>query len=136
MNIRMDIAYAVPADEAKWLSVATNTSTPSIQTETRGPRTPSADGKTGRGTGRGGKPAASKLLKLVKTNSRRAQFIRFIGGRDGKIEAVMKQFEMTRANVNSFLTAIHRDHGIGYSKDAENVALILPPKATWKNIGI
>lgn len=91
---------------------------------------------TGRGTGRGEKPAAPKLLKPLKPTSRRADFVRFIGGREAKIADLMRQFTMTRANVNGYLTNLNHDNGIGYSKDNETVKLILPAGANWKNIGV
>jgi hypothetical protein len=101
-------------------------------------RTMSDEGKAGRGTGRGHKPPARKLLRRIKTTGKagkkRADFIKFIGGRETTIASLMSQFGMTRPNVNGFLTNIQRDHGIGYDKDNATVKLLLPPGSTWSNI--
>lgn len=83
--------------------------------------------KFGRGTKRGGRPAELHLLKPVKPYSRRAEFIRYVAARDDcEIADVSTEFAMSRANINAFLTHIHKDHGIGYSKDETHMMLLFP----------
>lgn len=89
---------------------------------------------TGRGTGRGGKAAADSLTRSLKPTGKRAEFLRFIGGREVSVETLTRQFAMTPANVNGYLTNINRDHGIGYSKESGRVSLQLPAGCTWKNV--
>jgi hypothetical protein len=93
-----------------------------------------ADGRTGRGTGRGGKDPAAKLTRKLKTKGRRADFVRFIGDREVSVLEVRTRFAMTPANVNGYLTNLRRDHGIGYGKESGVLRLVLPPGSTWRNI--
>jgi len=78
----------------------------------------------------GGKSAAPKLRKLVKTKSKRADFLRwFLDDPTGRtVGACMANFEMTRQNVFAYWTAIHRDHGIGYAFSNNTITAILPGK--------
>lgn len=122
-------------DDEDWLGLAPAASIDDEWLPKR-KRSPSPGDAIGRGTGRGGKPATLRLLKPLKSTSKRADVVRFIGASEAKIEDVMDHFEISRAGVNSFLTSLHRDHGIGYSKDAVTVRLILPAKSNWSNIGI
>lgn len=108
-------------------------SEPSQPAKRKRKRSPSKTG-TGRGTGRGGKEAADKLLRPLKAQGPRAGFLRFIGGRAVTIDQVRQQFDMSHANVNGYLTNIHRDHGIGYAKEGGVVRLQLPPGCTWQNV--
>lgn len=96
-------------------------------------RKPSPTG-TGRGTGRGEKPATAKLLRPLKPHGKRAAFLKYIGGRAVTMEQVCQQFGMTHANVNGYLINIHKDHGIGYSKEGGTLRLALPKNCTWSNV--
>lgn len=98
------------------------------------PRTPSAEGK-GRGTGRGGKPPAAKLLAPLKSHLKRASFIKFIGGREVTMAQVLEQFpHMTAANVRGYLLNIHKGHGIGYETEGGRIKMTLPPGCNWKTV--
>lgn len=88
----------------------------------------------GRGKGRGAKEPAAKLIRPLKLTGPRAEFIRFIGAKTAALADIENQFTMTRANVNSYLTNINRDHGIGYDKDNSTVRLILPKGTDWRNV--
>lgn len=117
-------------DDKPFLSIVEAVPAP---TKTPRLRTVSATG-TGRGTGRGRKDPAGALIRPLKFKGPRADFVRFIGGRETSIQSVVDRFEMTRPNINAYLTNLHRDHGVGYEKDAASVKLLLPPLATWSNI--
>ena len=134
------VSCRVLADSAPFVRAAlldADTPPPAQDPEPEGPpprlRRVSMTG-TGRGTGRGGKPAAKKLTRLLKKTGPRSDFVRLIGGRDVSVESVKKQFDMTNANVNGYLTNIHRDHGIGYEKEGGTLRLILPEGHTFKTV--
>lgn len=83
----------------------------------------------------GGKPAAPRLLKPIKPNAKRAAFLRFfLNSSITPIDDCMSHFKMTRQNVISYWTAIHRDHGIGYALANDSISPRLPKGATAANI--
>lgn len=74
----------------------------------------------------GGKPAADKLLKPVKLNSKRGQFLKwFLDGNRG-VDQAMEHFGMTRNSVLTYWAALNRDHGIGYLLTGNTIEVILP----------
>lgn len=135
LPILLRMSVRVRAASAPFLTVRKVRELPPVPEEApRRLRRLTADGRTGRGTGRGGKEAAGKLTRKLKAKGRRADFVRFIGDREASVLSIRTQFAMTPANVNGFLTNIRRDHGIGYSKESGAVRLILPPGCNWKSI--
>ncbi len=137
---KLRLRVRMSADDARYLTVVVRPSPDDDLSPAPEPVRPpprlrrvSAIG-TGRGTGRGGKPAADELTKTLKPYGKRADFIKFIGSREVSVVSVRQQFDMTHANVNGFLTNIHRDHGIGYAKEGGQVRLVLPAGSTWRNI--
>jgi len=89
-------------------------------------KAPAVDGRTNKP---GGKKPARKLLKPVKSHSKRAAFLRwyFDSAEPGRsIGACMANFEMSRPNVIAYWTNIHRDHGIGYALANNIITPILP----------
>lgn len=86
----------------------------------------------------GGKEPAESILKPIKSHSKRAKFLRwfleeFEAGRS--IGATMATFKMTRPNVLAYWTAIHREHGIGYSLVHNTITVRLPSEETTPIFG-
>lgn len=81
---------------------------------------------------RGGKPAADKLLKLVKPKTKRGKFLAFFMKNDGSrsIRECMAEFNITRSNALSYLHLTHKDHGIGYSLVGDTASLVFPAGVT------
>lgn len=79
----------------------------------------------------GGKPAAAKLLRPVKRNSKRARFLSYffdnLGRHPRRASDVAQWCGISRANVFAHWTAIHREHGIGYALEGDFITPILPP---------
>lgn len=84
--------------------------------------------RTRPGRRRGGKPPAPALIRPLKTSSKRAAFLRwFLEVPEGRaIADAMAAFNMSRPNVLSYWTAIHRDHGVGYSLSGNSITALLP----------
>lgn len=75
----------------------------------------------------GGKPAADKLLKPVKANSKRGQFLMwFLLDGNCRVDQAMDQLGMTRNSILTYWAALNRDHGIGYTLADNEIEPILP----------
>lgn len=83
-----------------------------------------------------GKPPAAKLKRKLKPVGKRAAFIKVCNTRRVSFEWAMKNFQMTKQNVNGYLVGIHRDEGIGYTRTATHFQLVMPPgvqlKDSWR----
>lgn len=125
--MKIAFQFLIPEDDAVYLKT--------VLPPARAPAVQPSD-KVGRGTRKGCKLPLPKLARPLKTKSRRADFVRFVGSKPARASAIMAQFGISRPNVNSFLTALHRDHGIGYKKEGDFVSLLLPAGSNWTNIGL
>lgn len=78
---------------------------------------------------RKGKPVAEKLLRPVKSSSKRGEVCAFFMKTDGvgSIREAMATFDMTRSGVLTHLHGLHKDHGLGYVLQGDMVTLMLPP---------
>jgi hypothetical protein len=84
----------------------------------------------------GGKPAAPRLRRQLKSFSKRAAFLRwFMDDPDGRsVGAAMATFQMTRPNVMAYWTALNRDHGIGYSLSGNTITVELPDRCDLEEL--
>lgn len=76
----------------------------------------------------GGKPAAKRLLKPIKPNTKRAHFLQwFLDDATGRtIGATMANFKLSRQNVITYWITIQREHGIGYTLANNTITAIMP----------
>lgn len=82
----------------------------------------------------GGKPAADRLLKPVKRASKRGKFLQWHFNASRAVEDTMRVCGISRPNVFTYWTVIHREHGIGYALADDCIQIILPPGVTPDSI--
>ena len=84
----------------------------------------------------GGKPVARSLRKPIKPNTKRAAFLRWhLEDATGRtIGATMASFDLSRQNVITYWTTIHREHGIGYTLENNTITAILPADADPESV--
>lgn len=85
---------------------------------------------------KGGKPAARRLRKPV-TQQKRTSFLLYCMAAYGRtVGDCMERFGISRANVFSYLSTIHREHGIGYAVKSDRITILLPPDSTRDSVFI
>ncbi len=84
---------------------------------------------TKKSTGRKGKPAANKLTKPVKKNSKRGAVLAKFTLKTAKTaEKAASEIGTNRSNILSHLHDLHKYHGIGYELDGDGPVSIHLPK--------
>jgi hypothetical protein len=71
-------------------------------------------------------PATDDGFKLVKRSGRKGEILQAYLDGVTSIDALVKQFEITRSNLLSQLFLLRKDHGIGYTISGDNIVLDIP----------
>ena len=79
-----------------------------------------------RASAKNGKPAAAKLLKSCKPETKRGRLLALMVAGEQRFSALEKKMEMKRNEIITYCSEMNRDYGIGYTVGENLVTIHLP----------